>query len=139
MPYQLIYASRASQSLVPSEVKAILQHSQSANARIGVSGALIVHGRHFLQLLEGDASTICKLYQRILRDPRHEDMVLLAFSEIERPHFAEWSMGLLSVTAQNRAILLQHTGGESFDPLALDGAGASHLFDLVHENVRWLS
>ncbi|MES2399564.1 MAG: BLUF domain-containing protein [Pseudomonadota bacterium] len=139
MPYQLIYASRSSHPLVPAEVKTLLQRSRSSNEQTGVTGALILHNGQFLQLLEGDASTVCKLYQHILQDPLHEHAVQLAFSEVSRPYFAGWSMGLLSGTAGNRKMFLQHVGGESFNPMALDAAGATELFDLIHKNVHWLS
>lgn len=139
MLYQLIYASRASQPLGPADVKTLLQRSRRANARIGVSGALVVFGQHFLQLLEGEAHTVCQLYQRILGDPLHEDAVLLAFSEIDRRHFGEWAMGLLPVTADNRALLLEQANDEFFDPLKMAPTDATHLFDRIHDNVRWLS
>ena len=116
----------------------MLHQARRNNEGLGVSGALIVLDDYFVQLLEGDPATICTLYQHVLADPRHDRAVQLDFSEIDRPHFAEWSMGLLPMTGDKQEVLRRHVGDAMLDPLTLDSRSASHLFDLVHDHVDWL-
>lgn len=52
MLVQLTYASHATQTLGPADVKDILQTSQRNNAAVGVTGALCLANGIFLQQLE---------------------------------------------------------------------------------------
>ena len=139
MLFHLIYASRATRTVDDAQLQQMLHRARRNNDRLGVSGALIVQGDYFVQLLEGEPATICQLYQEILADPKHDSAVQLDFSEIDRPHFAEWSMGLLPMTGDKQEVLRRQVGDAMLDPPTLDGPSASHLFDLVHDHVEWLS
>ena len=70
----------------------ILIKSRSNNPAIGVTGNLIYHSDLFLQLLEGPHSAVDKLYQTILADNRHADIVKLRDETFSRRLFASWAM-----------------------------------------------
>ena len=70
----------------------ILTKSRSNNPTIGVTGNLIFHADLFLQLLEGPTLAVHKLYQTILADNRHADIVNLCDETFSRRLFASWAM-----------------------------------------------
>ena len=70
----------------------ILTKSRSNNPAIGVTGNLIYHADLFLQLLEGPHLAVQKLYETILADNRHADIVKLRDETFNRRLFASWAM-----------------------------------------------
>ena len=70
----------------------ILTKSRSNNPAIGITGSLIYHSDLFLQLLEGPPLAVHKLYQTILTDNRHADIVNLCDETFSRRLFASWAM-----------------------------------------------
>ena len=70
----------------------ILTKSRANNPAIGVTGNLIYHSDLFLQLLEGPHQAVNKLYETILADNRHTDIVKLRDETFNRRLFASWAM-----------------------------------------------
>ena len=70
----------------------ILTKSRANNPAIGVTGNLIYHSDLFLQLLEGPHVSVNKLYETILADNRHTDIVKLRDETFNRRLFASWAM-----------------------------------------------
>ena len=70
----------------------ILTKSRANNPAIGITGNLIYHADLFLQLLEGPHSAVEKLYETILADSRHADIVKLRDGNFNRRLFASWAM-----------------------------------------------
>ena len=70
----------------------ILTKSRSNNPAIEVTGNLIYHADLFLQLLEGPNLAVDKLYETILADSRHADIVKLRYETVNRRLFASWAM-----------------------------------------------
>lgn len=118
MLIQLTYASRATSLLRPGDVKDILSRSQRNNAAQGITGALCLANGIFLQQLEGDRQAVNQIYHRILRDARHSEPAILNFGEIAVRRFSNWSMGLLSATPDNQALLCAIRRAPSSTPSA---------------------
>ena len=55
----------------------ILTTSWSNNLEVGVTGNLICHSDLFLQMLEGPSDVIHRLYETILADDRHANIIKL--------------------------------------------------------------
>ena len=70
----------------------ILTKSRSNNPSIGITGNLIYHADLFLQLLEGPHFAVHKLYETILADSRHADIIKLRDETVNRRLFASWAM-----------------------------------------------
>lgn len=121
---RLSYISKFSRSLSKKEIDAIAKVSQTNNSRDGITGILLSCGGIFFQILEGDEDRIDHLYQKILGDERHNQILCLK-SELDVPSrkFPEWSMEVI-VLDENNDILLQpikellQTLGESQSILA---------------------
>lgn len=90
---RLLYISTARQQPTPEMLADILRASRRNNAKVGVTGLLIVGGKRFLQALEGPELAVRSTYDRIHRDPRHYAVVQLASEQIDERQFTEWAMG----------------------------------------------
>lgn len=121
MLVRLLYASRATEALTPEVVDAILAESRKHNPALGVTGLLCHSGDNFIQVIEGGRDTIGQLYGRIVRDPRHRDVVLLKYEEITERRFAGWTMGQVNLSRVNPSILLKYSERPVLDPYAVSG------------------
>jgi hypothetical protein len=62
------------------------------NAAHHISGMLLYRDGKFMQVLEGEETALWLLYSKILHDPRHTDIVMLADEPLPQRGFAAWSM-----------------------------------------------
>ncbi len=97
--YQLIYASTATAEMDKRDLAALLEKARVKNERLGVTGLLLYQDGAFIQVLEGEKETLRALYQTIVADERHTDVVLLREGAVERREFGAWSMGFKTVDA----------------------------------------
>jgi hypothetical protein len=70
-----------------------MQQSHAHNPRKGITGILCHSDKVYMQVLEGGRDAINALYAKIVRDPRHTDVVLLHYEEINERRYACWTMG----------------------------------------------
>ena len=128
MLVRLMYASRATEPMRPEALNAILKKSTQNNPAIGVTGVLCFSGEIFLQVLEGGRNQVSHLYHRIAQDPRHRDVVLIAYDEIDERSFAGWSMGQVNLARLNPGLLLKYSEAAVLDPYAVSGKVSQALF-----------
>jgi hypothetical protein len=125
---RLVYASRSTGVLAPTDVKDIVRSSQKNNAPLGITGALLLANGIFLQCLEGDHLAVNALYHRILLDPRHREPAILQFREIEQRLYGGWSMGVVPMNEANRALVLKYSARAEFEPYEMRPAALDALF-----------
>ena len=63
------------------------------NARLQITGMLLYHDGHFLQLLEGNEQAVRELYGVIVEDERHKWVSLVMTGPTAERDFADWTMG----------------------------------------------
>jgi hypothetical protein len=129
MLVRLLYASRAVEPLGTAAMAAILRKSHAHNPSVGITGVLCHSGNIFMQVLEGGRTQVSALYNRIAADPRHHDVVLLTYDEIDERRFAGWSMGMVDLSRLNPALLLKYSETAVLDPYAVSGQVSAALFD----------
>ncbi len=129
MLVRLAYASRAVDTVTPAMMDSILASSRKNNPADGLTGVLCTNNYIFLQLLEGGRKEVSAAYNRIARDPRHNDVQLLHFEEISERKFAGWSMGKVSFDRVNLAILLKYSSKAVLDPYSVPGQTSISLLD----------
>jgi Sensors of blue-light using FAD len=129
MLVRLMYASRAAEPVRAESLNAILKKSTANNPAAGITGVLCFSGQIFLQVLEGGRSQVSKLYNRIASDPRHSDVVLLSYDEIDERSFAGWAMGQVNMSRLNPALLLKYSEAAVLDPYAVSGKVSLALFN----------
>jgi hypothetical protein len=131
---RLIYASRAAEALTPADHEQILASSRRNNGKAGVTGILAFGAREFLQCLEGSREAVNATYSRILGDPRHHDVQLIDFRDVDQRWFGEWGMHGLPPSRLTRQRVLRYSDRELFTPTRMSGASAIALLaDLARE------
>ena len=70
----------------------ILVQARRNNSRSALTGALIVRGDLYLQLLEGPEATVLATFARIQRDNRHLAVRLLSREAAAERLFPDWTM-----------------------------------------------
>ena len=95
--FRLVYRSQlcVSEDERKEEVSKILAVARTKNEQQGITGALVVWEDSVVQTLEGDESSIRSLYEKIQRDPRHENVEVVDESTGNRA-FGRWSMAWIS-------------------------------------------
>lgn len=120
MLVRLLYCSRAVDA-GPEAIEAILTESRQHNPVSGITGILCYGGGIFLQAIEGGRMQVSELFGHIIGDPRHKDVAILSFEEIFERRFGGWSMGQVSISKVNQAILLKYSEKGELDPYTVSG------------------
>lgn len=125
---RMIYASRASEIFIPTDIVTILESSNRNNLPMDLTGVLFFQNGFFLQALEGPRSAVNQLYQRLLDDPRHDDVEVLSSTDIsdDRRLFGQWTMKNVAphlVSEQLKA----YSNGKQFNPYLLNAEQAQTL------------
>lgn len=102
---RLIYFSEAAPGIGTADLKKIMGSSMARNRENAICGILFLHGRHFLQALEGPREQVTATFARILSDPRHRNVTLMSCVEIPAPTMAGWSMALLGSDDETKRVL----------------------------------
>lgn len=126
MLVRLVYASRAANAIDEPLIKSICAVASTRNAAQGITGVLVSQqGQEvFLQVLEGSRADVNALYTSIVRDPRHRDITLLSYEEIEQRHFAGWRMGMVDLKRIHLGTILRYSDRAALEPLAMSGKAA---------------
>ena len=129
MLVHLLYASRVSPSAGSEITDSILQQSRLKNPRLGITGVLCQGGDVFMQVLEGGRAPVNELYNTIVRDPRHEQVLLLHYQEVADRRFASWTMGHVRLDKINPSLLLKYSEKAVLDPFSVPGEASMAMLD----------
>jgi Sensors of blue-light using FAD len=94
----LVYVSYQSHPLTDDELREILKVARETNKTLDITGMLLYRDGFFIQALEGEAETVEKLYNKILQDPRHINVLVVSKESITDRAFSQWEMGFNKVT-----------------------------------------
>lgn len=129
MLVRLLYASRAAEPVTSELIDSILRASHAHNPALGITGVLCYGGDVYMQVLEGGRPAVNDLYNRIVRDARHREVMLLRYEEIAERRFAGWTMGQVNLKKINPSLLLKHSELPGFDPFTVTGGASMALLD----------
>ena len=97
--FRLMYRSR--DRLTPqdrdSELGDLFATARSNNEKRRITGALLITGDWFIQVLEGQEADVRSLFASIEHDPRHDSVELLDAGPAGERAFAHWSMAKVAV------------------------------------------
>jgi hypothetical protein len=113
--FRLIYRSR---STIPEPDRKvtlgkIFSQARSNNKGQHITGALLVSGDWFAQVLEGDEPLVRELYAKIGDDKRHDHVTLLETRAVTNRIFARWAMARVSPDGETDIPLIAHVDGIS--------------------------
>lgn len=131
MLVRLLYASRTPGPVEDALVRDVLETSRAANEAHGITGVLCTYPRGgvFLQALEGGRGAVNRLYANIVRDPRHEDVTLIDYAEIDTRRFGGWRMGSVDLGKVNVSSVLRYSEQPALDPWSMSAASALALLE----------
>jgi hypothetical protein len=112
--FRLIYRSR---NLIPpddrrTELGSLFSAARSSNKKQDITGALLVHGDWFAQVLEGREEPVRALFAHIERDERHDRVSVLESGPAQRV-FGRWAMARVSAEGEPDIPLIAHRDGIS--------------------------
>ena len=132
---RLLYASRKTPDCQMQDVVSILDSARRRNSADQITGLLCFTNDYFLQCLEGSRRAVNEAYRRILKDPRHTDVVLLQYQEASAREFGEWSMGYVAETPETRPVVARYSDQDGLNPFSLNGNGALGLLRELREEI----
>lgn len=74
------------------QLREISALSGDRNARAGISSIATVHRGRFAQVLEGPEDAVRAVLRRIMGDPRHHSLMVLADGPLVARRYSAWSM-----------------------------------------------
>ncbi|MFW6295867.1 MAG: BLUF domain-containing protein [Halothece sp.] len=116
---RVTYISKFSRKLSPEEIEEISQKSQQNNHKKGITGVLLCYADFFFQIIEGETEKVDRLYEKILADNRHTNILCLKAEEnVQERLFPQWSMHTINLDCNTSMMLtplktLLHTITES--------------------------
>ena len=130
---RLCYASKTvkDEDEISQDLMDILAEAVDFNGRHQVYGVLYYGNGKFFQCLEGSAEIVNTLfYEKITKDPRHSDVVLLDLADIDYVKFSRWNMKYASY---DKAMLrfFSDRGIAEFDPYALQEQRLEEFVDYL--------
>jgi hypothetical protein len=128
--YQLIYRSRATSPPTEADLQQLLNQARAHNAQAHITGLLLYRDGCYVQVLEGPEDEVRAVFVRILRDPRHTQVVTLSEGLGPARRFPEWSMALGNVAMPAVARLLEAVlAEEPFHNVPIDDPLPYQLLD----------
>jgi hypothetical protein len=102
---RVTYLSQASEPLSADGLLGLLNQCHRNNTAKGLTGMLLFGNGTFLQSIEGEATVVDPLIERISKDPRHRDIKIVRRDEITERQYSDWSMGFERVTESTLAAI----------------------------------
>jgi len=94
--HRTVYMSTAVGVLRAEELDRIYLRAKSANSREAITGLMLFYEGVFLQVLEGPAAGVTGLMERIRRDRRHANLVVLESGAVETRSFHQAPMHFIA-------------------------------------------
>ncbi len=89
----LLYISQSDTEMDEQSLTQIVNVARENNQPVGITGCLLYQNGYFMQLLEGGREDVLKLMERVILDPRHKNVQIVAQGNEHRRLFVDWSMG----------------------------------------------
>lgn len=103
------YMSNQSQVLTNQDIEKLLFQIREKNKRLAITGILLLIQGKFVQYIEGQATEIDKVYEKIKLDSRHNELVLLDSGDLDKRQFKDWSMAYKKVGDDQIKKIIGHT------------------------------
>jgi len=96
----IVYVSTAQRLMSEEELLDLLRVARAKNKKNKITGMLLYCQGTFMQVLEGEKSSVELIYQTIELDARHKNIIKLASGTTKKRNFPDWSMAFASVNSE---------------------------------------
>ena len=122
---RIIYCSTAKDSVTLETISSIVKAAAANNKEHGISGFLLFNQKFFVQVLEGESESLNHTYHKIVRDDRHEKLVILSLERnIPFRKFFEWDLAFVTLKKTNRDLYLKYLPVNEFNPYLLNASSS---------------
>ena len=122
------------------QLKQILASAIKNNVHFAVTGGLVFNRNYFMQVLEGDRTTVTKLFTTISGDTRHDQIELMDVKDARERLFGAWSMGFASTPELIKELWAKIDVQGEFNPKLLTGDQiVKIIFELVKKEEGFAS
>ena len=90
--HTIIYVSEYVNHDINQDLSDITNTSKSKNIDLDITGLLFHHNGKFLQIIEGEKTSLEKLMSSIEKDSRHTNIQRIIDEKISSRGYAEWNM-----------------------------------------------
>ncbi len=132
---RLVYASQKTSSFSPHDLEDVLACSKAFNERQHITGVLCFNRKFFLQCLEGSRKSVNELYNKIVNDERHSNVMLLHYEEISERFFSRWMMSFVPENHLHESLILRFSIDQVFDPYRMNAKSCLALLMYVNDKV----
>ncbi|MGP9821437.1 BLUF domain-containing protein [Salinarimonas sp. NSM] len=127
---RLLYHSRMAAGLDAAARARLVSTSRRHNEALGLRGGLVLYRGVFIQALEGESEAVGELFRRLLVDPRHHAVTLVAIGPVETHALPPVSLAMLEDEDTIEDLLARRAARPPFDPGTLDAVAMTAL---VHD------
>jgi len=99
----ITYLSAASSALTPEQLANLVTQARASNAELGITGILVYSAGTFVQTLEGPQPAVSALYDRIVSDARHTEVIEVWRETTLHRTFSTWTMAFKELTPEEAA------------------------------------
>ncbi len=134
---RLSYASTTSSTpaSIRQDLVNILAEARHYNSAHNIHGVMFYGNNYFFQCIEGDKQQIDALYAKIASDPRHKQLVQLAYEDDVAPLFAQWAMKYVFLDEKVQQFYKNFLW-EKFNPYALQGRLLAQFLELLSQQIQ---
>ncbi len=108
----------------------IRKSSERNNSHEDITGILIATRSHFIQVLEGEAEDLEKVFSRIKKDERHYKVALKSDRLIKRRLFGSWAMNVVHIDSIAGVLYGYRFDLLDMDPYAMTYSAIAELIKL---------
>ncbi|MEY4190010.1 MAG: hypothetical protein RIR17_746 [Planctomycetota bacterium] len=109
MIHYLLYTSVATNPMAKDSLRELLIKAVDYNSSKGITGMLLYKDGNFMQVLEGEETAIRTLFEKISKDSRHRDILVLKEGKLQEHMFSNWSMGFRDLNSPDMQNLPGYT------------------------------
>lgn len=95
MLLSLTYVSKPAVPMDADGLSEIWLQSLERNEASGITGGLFFSGEHFIQTIEGEEDAVVALVEHIRKDPRHDNVEIVAENDITVRFYPDSPMKLI--------------------------------------------
>lgn len=94
--FEISYRSIVHPSMTDRDVDNFIALAREMNPKFNITGSLIYHEKVFFQIIEGPREHVLQLYENILADKRHSNIVEMWKGYKVKRDFEEWAMATIT-------------------------------------------